>query len=42
LLTRLGVEFMGPEQGILSCGYEGLGRLWPVEQIAQRATALLS
>ncbi len=41
-LTRLGVEFMGPEQGILSCGYEGLGRLWPVDQIAQRANALLS
>jgi phosphopantothenoylcysteine decarboxylase len=40
LKTR-GVEFIGPEKGLLSCGYEGLGRLWPVEQVAQRALALL-
>jgi phosphopantothenoylcysteine decarboxylase len=37
-----GVEFVGPEEGMLSCGYEGLGRLWPVEQIAHRALELLS
>jgi phosphopantothenoylcysteine synthetase/decarboxylase len=35
------VEFIGPEQGLLSCGYEGLGRLWPVEQVAARALELL-
>lgn len=40
-LTRRGVEIIGPEDGVLSCGYEGLGRLWPVEQIAQRVNALL-
>ena len=40
-LTRRSVEFIGPEDGVLSCGYEGLGRLWPVEQIAQRVNALL-
>jgi phosphopantothenoylcysteine synthetase/decarboxylase len=40
-LTRRGVEIIGPEEGALSCGYEGLGRLWPVEQIAQRVDALL-
>jgi len=22
---------------MLSCGYEGIGRLWPVEKIAERA-----
>lgn len=36
-----GVEFIGPEEGMLSCGYEGLGRLWPVEKIAARALGLL-
>jgi phosphopantothenoylcysteine synthetase/decarboxylase len=39
-LTARGAEFIGPEEGLLSCGYEGIGRLWPVEQIAQRALAL--
>lgn len=36
-----GAEFIGPEEGMLSCGYEGIGRLWPVDQIAARATELL-
>lgn len=40
LKTR-GAEFIGPEAGMLSCGYEGLGRLWPVEAIAKRAVELL-
>ena len=40
-LKSRGVEFIGPEKGLLSCGYEGLGRLWPVDQVAQRALALL-
>ena len=34
-------KFIGPEAGLLSCGYEGLGRLWPVDQIAARAVQLL-
>jgi phosphopantothenoylcysteine synthetase/decarboxylase len=41
LLKERGAKFIGPEKGLLSCGYEGLGRLWPVEQIARRAAALL-
>src|SRR6266481_6225026 len=41
LLKSRGVEFIGPEEGLLSCGYEGLGRLWPVEKVAQRALELL-
>jgi phosphopantothenoylcysteine decarboxylase len=40
-LKSRGVEFIGPEEGLLSCGYEGLGRLWPVEQVAERALELL-
>jgi len=41
LLKQRGAKFIGPEKGLLSCGYEGIGRLWPVEQIARRAAALL-
>ena len=40
-LKKRGVEFIGPEAGMLSCGYEGLGRLWPVEKIAERALKLV-
>jgi phosphopantothenoylcysteine decarboxylase len=40
-LKKRGAEFIGPEKGMLSCGYEGLGRLWPVERIVERAMALL-
>jgi len=40
-LKARGAEFTGPEEGMLSCGYEGIGRLWPVEQIAARAQQLL-
>ncbi|HZT21519.1 MAG TPA: flavoprotein [Verrucomicrobiae bacterium] len=36
-LKARGVEFIGPDEGLLSCGYEGLGRLWPVEAIAEQA-----
>ena len=36
------VEFLGPEEGMLSCGYEGVGRLWDVGAITERALALLS
>src|SRR5687767_72921 len=40
-LKARGVEFIGPDEGMLSCGYEGVGRLLPVEKIAERAHALL-
>ncbi len=40
-LRARGVEFIGPEAGLLSCGYEGLGRLWPVDKVAVRALELL-
>ena len=29
-------------QGMLACGYEGLGRLWPVEKIVERVLQLLA
>lgn len=40
LLRSRGAEFIGPDDGMLSCGYEGTGRLWPVEKIAERALQL--
>ncbi|HNQ73756.1 MAG TPA: flavoprotein [Verrucomicrobiota bacterium] len=40
-LTARGAEFIGPAEGLLSCGYEGIGRLWPVEAIAQRVNELM-
>ncbi len=42
VLKRRGAVFIGPEEGLLSCGYEGLGRLWPVTEVAERALALLA
>lgn len=41
-LRSRGADFIGPEEGMLACGYEGIGRLWPVEGIVERAMALLS
>src|SRR5438067_965545 len=41
-LKARGAEFIGPEEGMLACGYEGLGRLWKVNEIAFRAEFLLT
>lgn len=41
-LKQWGCEFIGPDEGMLSCGYEGVGRLWPVEGIVARAHAKVS
>jgi phosphopantothenoylcysteine synthetase/decarboxylase len=40
-LKKRGARFIGPEEGLLSCGYEGIGRLWPCEEIARQAARLL-
>ena len=42
ILRARGVHFIGPDEGMLACGYEGAGRLWPVEKIADEACALLA
>lgn len=41
LLKDRGVHFIGPEEGMLACGYEGVGRLWPVQGIADRIEEIL-
>ncbi len=42
LLKSRGVEFIGPEDGMLACGYEGVGRLWSVDDIAERAAQIIA
>lgn len=42
MLRERKVEFIGPEEGLLSCGYEGIGRLFDPEKIVNRALDLLS
>ena len=41
-LKLRGARFIGPQEGLLSCGYEGVGRLWQVEEIAGLALELLN
>ena len=41
LLRARGAAFIGPEEGLLACGYEGAGRLCPIEIIAEQALKLL-
>ena len=41
-LRGRGAHFIGPEEGLLACGYEGVGRLWPVDGIVEAACALLA
>ncbi len=40
ILKSRGAEFIGPDKGMLSCGYEGIGRLWPVDKIAEHVLSL--
>ena len=42
VLRARGAHFIGPDEGLLACGYEGAGRLWPVEKIADEADLLLA
>jgi phosphopantothenoylcysteine decarboxylase/phosphopantothenoylcysteine decarboxylase/phosphopantothenate--cysteine ligase len=41
ILKERKVEFIGPEEGMLACGYEGIGRLWPVEGIVDQIEKML-
>ena len=41
ILQARGVTFIGPEKGLLACGYEGLGRLWDVEKIVHQIGTML-
>ena len=41
-LRGRGVEFVDPAEGMLACGYEGTGRLAPVEDVFAAAANLLA
>lgn len=41
-LENDGCKFIEPAEGDLACGYEGIGRLAPVEQILARVAAIFS
>ena len=41
LLKSRNAAFIGPEEGLLACGYEGIGRLWNVDHIVERALAII-
>jgi len=41
-LEERGAEFLGPDHGELSCGYEGVGRLLDIDRIVARVSARLS
>jgi phosphopantothenoylcysteine decarboxylase/phosphopantothenate--cysteine ligase len=40
-LKDRGASFLGPEEGLLACGYEGVGRLWNTSDIAAEALKIL-
>jgi phosphopantothenoylcysteine synthetase/decarboxylase len=42
MLVARGATFCGPVEGMLACGYEGTGRLAPVDEIVSAATAILA
>jgi phosphopantothenoylcysteine synthetase/decarboxylase len=41
-LKSRGARFVGPEEGILACGYEGIGRLWEPSGILEEAIKILN
>ncbi|MEO6054965.1 MAG: bifunctional phosphopantothenoylcysteine decarboxylase/phosphopantothenate--cysteine ligase CoaBC [Chthoniobacterales bacterium] len=40
-LSARGAQFIGPENGMLACGYTGVGRLWNTDEIVLHAENLL-
>ena len=42
ILQSRGVEFIGPDRGLLACGYEGIGRLWDVDKIVVKIQKMIS
>ena len=41
VLRSRGANFIGPDEGMLACGYEGVGRMWDPEAIALHVDTLL-
>ena len=41
ILTGDGCHFVGPDAGMLACGYEGVGRMAPVQEIASHVARVV-
>ena len=41
-IQNRGAKLIGPEEGMLACGYEGIGRMWPVDGIVEAVGKLLA
>ncbi|MCX6866506.1 MAG: phosphopantothenoylcysteine decarboxylase [Verrucomicrobia bacterium] len=41
-LQQDGCAFVGPAEGGLACGYDGIGRLAPLEEILERITSIFA
>jgi phosphopantothenoylcysteine synthetase/decarboxylase len=41
-LKSRGARFIGPAEGLLACGYEGVGRLWESVAICDEVVSILS
>jgi len=41
ILKSRGVHFVGPAEGNLACGYEGIGRMSEVDEVLSQAAALI-
>lgn len=42
ILRERNAQFIGPETGLLACGYEGIGKLWEVGGIAEKIFVMLA
>ncbi len=40
-LQARGVTVIGPDEGMLACGYEGIGRLWDVTKIVEQVMGVV-
>ena len=41
-IQNRGAKLIGPEEGMLACGYEGIGRMWPVDGIVEAVGEILA
>ncbi|MEM6884193.1 MAG: flavoprotein [Verrucomicrobiota bacterium] len=42
ILKQRGVGIIGPDEGMLACGYTGIGKMWPQDKVAETALDLLA
>ncbi|MEM1157361.1 MAG: flavoprotein [Verrucomicrobiota bacterium] len=42
VLKERGVEIIGPDEGMLACGYNGIGKMWPQDKVVETALDFLA